>query len=306
MTLACAMLGSALVPLANADDELNGVTAVSAKVSPDYVRKEMPDGSFQPEYYAFGEGGHWAGQISDETIDNLKFLDVAHVIAVPLAERKYIPARDPKKTNLLIMLYWGTTAVPENSSNSMAYEEVREAMVNLGTPKAGQDIHSLGSGNSKQTMSMRDDQLAAWSAAVTMMNMVNQERAREDFTNAMMIGYDAAGLIGTEHGLFVRGTAFGWERQDLVNEIEENRYFVVLMAYDFQLLWGKRQHKLLWETRFSVSEVHNQFDKALPLMARYASQFFGEPSNGLVRTRVPNADVEIRPPTLIDLMDQKK
>jgi len=188
----------------------------------------------------------------------------------------------------------------------MAYEEVRKAMNDLGTPKAGQNIHSLGSGNSKQTMNMSDGQLAAWSAAVTMMNMVNQERAREDFTNAMMIGYDTAGLIGTEHGLFVRGTAFNWERQDLVNEIEENRYFVVLMAYDFPLLWGKKQHKLLWETRFSVSEVHNQFDKALPLMARYASQYFGEPSNGLVRTRVPNGQVDIGTPTLIELLDQKK
>ena len=67
-------------------------------------------------------------------------------------------------------------------------------------------------------------------------------------------------------------------------EIEENRYFIVLMAYDFQLMWKQKKHKLLWEARFSISERHNQFDRALPgIMTEYAARYFGQPTNGLVR-----------------------
>jgi hypothetical protein len=107
-------MGLLLVSLlpAGAQDSINGVTAVSARANKDYARSRLPDGSFQPEGYAFGDGGNWGGEIKDATIDKLKFIDVARVIAAPLASQKYLPARDPEKTKLLIMVYWGTTAVP--------------------------------------------------------------------------------------------------------------------------------------------------------------------------------------------------
>ena len=68
----------------------------------------------------------------------------------------------------------------------------------------------------------------------------------------------------------------------------------------------EKKHKLLWETRFSISERRNQFDKALPLMAKFASQYFGQASNGLVRTRVPEGNVEVEEPTLIELVPDPK
>jgi hypothetical protein len=35
--------------------------AISSKVSKDYARKKLPDGSYKPETYAFGEGDNWGG-----------------------------------------------------------------------------------------------------------------------------------------------------------------------------------------------------------------------------------------------------
>ena len=55
------------------------------------------------------------------------------------------------------------------------------------------------------------------------------------------------------------------------------------MAYDFQLLWKEKKHKLLWETRFSVRENRNDFGKALPAMSQYASRYFGQDTHGLIR-----------------------
>ena len=81
---------------------------------------------------------------------------------------------------------------------------------------------------------------------------------------------------------------------------------MVLMAYDFQLLWKQRRHKLLWETRFSINERSNQFDRALPAMAQYASRYFGQASNGLLRMRVPEGNVEVHEPTLIEFLSEPR
>jgi hypothetical protein len=284
-------------PWAVAADGVDGITAVSAKVAKDYVRTKLPDGSFQPELYAFGKGGKWAGEISDSTIDTLNFTDIAKVIAVPLSAQRYLPASDPAKTRLLIMVYWGTTAVPGTTSASSAYNHFGSAQVTLQF-----DLNPLN----KVPVAIQNAAISDFSAATLMLNIENRKNDRTDFANALMLGYDSPGLVGTEKGDYVRGTAFQTDRDDLYREIEENRYFVVLMAYDFQLLWKEKKHKLLWETRFSISERRNQFDKALPIMARYASQYFGQASNGLVRTRVPEGNVDIKEPTLIELLSEPK
>jgi hypothetical protein len=265
--------------VARAADALNGVVAVASKVSDDYVRTKLPDGSYPIEYYSFGPGGKWGGEIKDATIDNQRFLDVAHVVAKPLADRNYLPAKDPKTAKLLIMVYWGTTAVPGPTSDSGAYDQLSAAQAEAATP-------NMSAAQTNASMSKL-------SSAMTMLQMENDMRDKLDFQNAKMLGYDAAGTIGTDYGNHIRGGAFGAERQELIDEIEVNRYFVVLMAYDFQLLWKQKKHKLLWETRFSISERKNSFDTALPLMAQYASRYFGQASNGLLRTQVQEGKVEI-------------
>jgi hypothetical protein len=264
-----------------------GITAVSAKTSKDYVRIKQRDGSFQPEYYSFGKGGVWGGEIKDDTIDNLSFMDVARIIAQPLANRNYLPGRDPNKTKLLIMVYWGTTAVPESTTTSSVIQTFSEATAHLNQAMA------MGGGVKSGTLATQNAAMSEWSAAMTLLNMENQQRDRADFKNAAMLGYDSTDLVGTDYGKYLSHTALGQEQRDEVAELEENRYFVVLMAYDFQLMWKEKKHKLLWETRFSINERHNQFDKALPLMAQYASRYFGQDSDGLIRKAVPLGRVEV-------------
>lgn len=235
---------------ARAAEGAEGMTAVSSEVFKGYTRPKLPDGSVQPEDYAFGNGGSLGGPFPDPTIDKLSFMDVARVIAVPLAEQKYFPAKDPDKTKLLIMLYWGTT-------------------VTAGRPRGEDD---------------------------------NRIRDHIDYQNSQLLGYDTEGLIGTEYGANLELTALRWHRRDLVAEIEYNRYVVVMMAYDFQSLRSHKVLKPLWETRFSLNQKSNEFDKALPAMARIASRYFGTDSKGLVRTPVPRGDVEVGEPTLIELL----
>ena len=297
---AAALFAGALLaaaPAAFAIEGAEGITAVSSRVSADYVRARLPDGTPKPEGYAFGNGGYWGSPVSDETIDKVGFMDVARVVAGPLRERNYVPDHDPKTTRLLVMVYWGTTDVPEPTNESSAYQtfgsEVQEA--NL----------LLNSGGGFGAVAAGDDLM---SAALQLVKMEESRRARIDFKNAIMLGYDSpdgSSLIGTAYGDQLRFTALRHARNDLVQEIETRRYFVVLMAYDFQMMWKKKTHKLLWETRFSINQPRNDFGKALPVMASYASRYFGEPSHGLVRETVPTGRVEIHEPTLIELFSPK-
>jgi hypothetical protein len=290
-------------PIARAMASSDGVTAVSSKASSDYVRARLPDGSYQPELYSFGNGGHYGGPIDDPTIDPLKFIDVARVIAVPLADQKYLPGRDPAKTKLLIMVYWGITYVPPGISGSSAYNnfnelqnEMNQAQALAGAannPAAAAASGAKGYHSSDSNAGLRDDQLATLSSELTMLSMVNEQRDQTDFQTAKLLGYDSDAAVGTEFGNYIRGTALHARRDDLVEELEDNRYFVVLMAYDFQLLWKQKKHKLLWESRFSIRQRDHAFDKDLPTMAKFASQYFGQDTHGLVRKTIPLGRVEI-------------
>jgi hypothetical protein len=292
MLTSMGMLIVGLLPAA-AQDTVNGVTAVFARAAKDYVRPKLPDGSFQPEGYAFGNGGNWGGEIKDKTIDDLKFIDVARVIADPLASQKYIPGRDPEKTKLLIMVYWGTTAVPMPYDEDPLYLNYKQDL----------DEYKL-----LMSEGLVDEANAVLSSGLTQLSVANQIRDRIDFKNAGMLGYDSdnSGLIGTDYGAHIGATARGLEKSDQVAEIEGHRYFVVLMAYDFQLMWKQKKHKLLWETRFSIDERRNAFDKALPFMARYASNYFGQATHGILRKEVQDGRVEIGDVKWLGTVDEPK
>jgi hypothetical protein len=78
-----------------------------------------------------------------------------------------------------------------------------------------------------------------------------------------------------------------------VTSLQMDRYYVVMRAFDFQTAWKERKIKLLWETRFSLSERQHDFEKELPTMAHTASKYFGQDTGGLIRARIPEGQVDI-------------
>jgi hypothetical protein len=284
------------------------ITAVAAKTAPDYVRVRLKNGTYAPETYAFGEGGHIGGPMVDVSIDPMKFIDVARTISLPLAERDYIPSHNPKETKLLIMVYWGLTDVPPPLSSS-GWMSNLSAIENKAANARG--AASSGGGGGKgyhhqdSSAGLPDWILDEMSAQETIMNIENQERAHRDYLNACMLGYDAEDVVGTDYGNNLRGSPMAMHRDALVEEIEDNRYFVVLMAYDFQILWKDKKHKLLWETRFSLRQRHNNFDVSLEGMARAASAYFGQNSSGLIHRPVPVGRVDFGPLKVLGAPEDK-
>jgi hypothetical protein len=207
-------------PTARAEEDLHGVTAVSSRVTIDYVRVKLPDGSYQPESYGFGKGGKWAGSFDDLTIDKMTFMDVARIIAVPLAVQKYIPDRDPKTTKLLVMVYWGTTKAPEHAANSRAYQRLADAS---NTMKAGPIVLRIPTGptSSKMMVVIKPQRSAdidsGMMAALAQVDMENLQRDKVNQQNAAMLGYESW-WVATEHFEHV-GFGLDFERQDMIDEL---------------------------------------------------------------------------------------
>jgi hypothetical protein len=289
-------LGAVLILLTGVAAPGEEITAVASRVNVDYVRVKQPDGSFQPESYAFGKGGYMSGDRSDATIDKMDFMEIARVVAGPLREQNYIPTRDGHATKLLIMVYWGTTWAPENASGSAVYQAAADNLrvifaAGPGSSNAPATLPRGDSHDSQASTRMSLDQSNKELDALLPVQAENRMRDNMNARNAALLGYNSLwdNYAPFDHA----GTALEHRVQDMKDELEQDRYFVILMAYDFQMMWKSKKQKLLWETRFSISEHHNAFDKQLASMVEDASKYFGQDSHGLVRKEVPEGHVDI-------------
>jgi hypothetical protein len=291
------------------------VTVVSSKVEGNYVRPKLPDGSFKPEYYAYAEGGRWTGSVRDLSIDSLPFMDVARTIAAPLQSQNYLPTRDPKATKLLIVLYWGRTRTPEHAGDTPVAQSLQSAAANVAAKKSQNqhqfydDSTSLSSGAGMPCMRYsatpaQDTAGAdnALSGALASAAAAEHTRDQINAENASLLGYDS--WWDATSG-YMAGTPLEHRRQDMIDELEHDRYFVVLMAYDFQAMWKQKKHVVLWETRFSVRQRGVEFDQQLRAMAQNASPFFGQDSGGLIRKALPPGHVDIGAVKAIGVVAEK-
>jgi hypothetical protein len=125
-----------------------------------------------------------------------------------------------------------------------------------------------------------------------------------DDYNAKLLGFDSENvfelsLMPATPFMPGYGRSFSSELTEktsygVIDALRVDRYFVILRAYDFQAAWKRRKLKLLWDTRFSLSERRHDFEKDLPSMAHAASLFFGHDSHGLVQIPpVPDGHVYI-------------
>ncbi|HEY5228107.1 MAG TPA: hypothetical protein VIJ19_06170, partial [Opitutaceae bacterium] len=260
-------------------------TAVSSRTSEDYSRIQTLDRRYRQETYALGVGGDYGSGERDVDAEKVKFTDVVRAIAGPLAEQDYVSTKDPNKTQLLIMVYWGTTTGSgEPTSMSWRPDTTPTEIKNAISPSAVVQENARPPG---------EGEFSAVQEGTDASEIFN--RGAADFKNAAILGYDSGLIVPDSAGI----TPMHITRDDLLDEVRHNRYFVVLMAYDFQKLWKLKQHKLVWETRFSVRQQDNDFSRILPSMARYASQFFGKDTFGLIRRPLPEGNVEVGIPQAV-------
>jgi hypothetical protein len=108
--------------------------------------------------------------------------------------------------------------------------------------------------------------------------------------NARVLGY----LDDLADANDIRRYAGGGDRySDLIADVEESRYYIVVSAYDFRQLVDHGKRKRLWQTRVSVRAPGNNFNETYLAMMKNASRYFGQNSGRLVRGEASKGEVEL-------------
>ncbi len=116
--------------------------------------------------------------------------------------------------------------------------------------------------------------------------------------NARLLGFDGA----LDELANVSSAAGVTRRQELFDDLEESRYWIALVAVDYQAALREEQVRPVWSVRYSIRSRRTTFDAAAPQMSDFASRYFGRDSGGLINpsTDQPNAKVDIGELQVVD------
>jgi len=241
---------------------------VSATAAKDYVRAIGSDGTPRPETYIVSKGVFFDGSTKDAGLEKTAFIDVAANVGRALLRQNYFPAKDPQLADLLLIMHWGTTTVYEDGikdfkaqdmNNALAsYNAAVAAAANGGPSPDSSELNSMLAGRDTDTMSMNS--FTAYNAKLLGYETVLRNRAKE--------------------------LAVSTDEVTFRNDLAEERYFVVVQAFDYQGLKKEHKKRLLWTTRMSVRAPGTNFKTALPELSQMAAGCFGKQLDDLQRTEV--------------------
>jgi hypothetical protein len=260
------------------------VTAVFSSARRDYVRPKLPDGSFQVETYVVGNGGYGPGVGLNPSIDAVPFPVIVRQMATYLARRNYFPARDANAADLLLVISWGTTHPFGDGTYRNGLDGLSTAMnlvngLNLKQSQADK-VSGPGAGAGGVNPAVMAAANDAAESQLLQMQMFENMRNQADESNARLLGYMSE--INRTNGL-TRYAGGGTYFDDLISDVENERYYVIISAYDYKLAAREKKRKLLWSTRVSIQAQGNRFDRSVAAMLAAASHQFGANSNGLIR-----------------------
>jgi hypothetical protein len=259
-------------------DDDSVVTAVYSKVSNGYQRQKMPDGSFKREYYALTKGVYQPGLSPDRSIDGVRYPQIAKIAAQFLALQNYHLAPDAKSANLLLAITWGTTVPLSDSVYRTNTESFFSASNNLAIANRSPTVNDRSvDGIQSPAAAVRDAASDAFAGQLLQQVMFEDIRRQANEHNARLLGYVGA------------GDAY----HDLISDIESERYYLILTAYDFRDLADGGKPKLCWSTRVSVQAQGNRFNETLAVMLNRASRYFGRDSQRLIRRYEPDTNITL-------------
>lgn len=290
-------------PAGVAADEHAVLTAVFAKTDKGYKRKKGPDGKWVREYYAMSNGGPVEGTVKDNAQERVKFVSIATVLAEQLARQGYFPATDSEKVDLLIVVNWGRTSPFSDGIYRSGTDNVLAAMNALSglnqsassqpaaaptsaetTPQA--EVTATGSVQDMQRQAAQS-QLAS---AMLTQELFNRSRDQQNERNARLLGY--LGDINKVDGI-QRLAGGGGRFEELMADIEEPRYYIILSAYDFKRTVRDKKPKLQWVTRMSMRAPGNSFAEQAAAMIAHSASRFGQNTDGLERKVTPQYKVNL-------------
>jgi len=291
----------ALLPAAARADHTDFVV-VSATASPAYTRQKFVNGIPRPETYVFYEGKYFGGVTRDRSMAHVGIKDIAQVLAPNLAKQNYLPTRNALAADLLIVVNWGTTVTDDTGKKS-----------NLQTQDLLLDsVDAIQGRPDPEQGGLVVDPISALTFDL-MRNQANAMSAQKFAeSNADLLGYTPA-IRREERGQWASPDGLNAAAESHLSDLDEDRYFVILLAYDYQKILHPggapkaEPPPLLWSVRMNIRADGNNFVEALPAMSKVAADFFGRQLDDLKSEQTDvgsRADVEIGPVKVLHVDDK--
>jgi hypothetical protein len=288
-----------LAPLGRANDDYSVLTSVMAKTAKDYKRVKGPDGKWEREYYTLVNGGPAEGTIRDSAQGRVPFVALATVLAQHLARQGYYPAANAEQVDHLLVVNWGQTRPFADAVYRDGLDNVVDAMNMMALKNQASLAANANAGTQTQsemtlTGSVEDMEAEAADSylqnAMIIQDMNNRARNQSNARTAHLLGY--MGNINQADGP-QRYAGGGDLYNELVADIEEARYYIILSAYDFERTVRQQRPKLQWVTRMSMRAPGNSFAEKAAAMIAYSSSRFGQNTGGLERKLYPQYKVNL-------------
>ena len=263
-----------IVGTAFAQSDLKRVV-INASADPEYV--EATKGKAYQTYH-FKEGKQYRGSKRDRSVEDMDFTEVLQVTADYLKTQGFYPAANTDVGDLLILVSWGSTTLDTDFNQVM------------GVTDFGNSNQGDASGPSATPQSQGDAQgMQALQAAA------EAEASASSFLPGGPGSYHRdcnLKLMGFDKGLYGDGSTPA-QRDRLNHDLDRERYFIVLNAFDYQLMMKKQEVKQLWSCRISTRNLGTNFTQAMHFMNKAAAPTFGKNLDQLVTPRVdPDGNVE--------------
>ena len=238
-----------------------------------YLESKVVDGELLRETYHFFEGRHFGGNIKDTSLEEVSFLEVVESLAEEMETRNYHSEPNPDGGDFLIVVHWGVTGIEESFDDLFLNEPTDPDIAPMDS------IMDSSEGAAQQGgFTQQPDNFQSYNSSI------DSGSQRE---NAALIGFDRAlgrkGLMPTDG-------------EELRAMLEDERYFIVLMAYDWQKLRTEKEYELIWSTRFSLGALGTNFRDAHLALSRGAANYFGTNLDGKLgktRTHLGEGDVKL-------------
>ncbi|NET39525.1 MAG: hypothetical protein F6K19_47455, partial [Cyanothece sp. SIO1E1] len=245
--------------------------------SEDYLKERARDPNNRIQTYQFMEGRRYFGKSFDGGVQEMTFMDLATGLAQHLAKQDFYPNSVLGEGELLIVVNYGVTDFEEDMMETLGITSEESVL--------GQDVSQVdvASSSAADVTALFDviDTIAGISSLTDGLNSGNSMTRKE---KAFMLGIEEI-PDRPDH------LSANYEYEEM---LRESRYFVVLLAYDYQLLTKTGEKKLLWSTRYNIRTAGQSYQAAIQDMNLVASDFFGKNFKKLTRKRLDDdSNVEI-------------
>ena len=223
---------------------------IDSEASTTYNEVKENDGGAKYETYVFIKGNFYVGDFDDKSLRTASFEEVAATLAENMKQRNFYPSSSPSEGDLLIVVHYGTTSVEPDLEELFMLDST--------------DPYAQGESDDTGYSEVYSDDFVDL-ADLNDLDANNTAQHRQTMRN------NSLGITKALNRRNITTT----EEFDLRVEMQDERYFIILMAYDYEKLRSENERELLWTTRFSVPSIGTNFEDAYPALARAASAYYG-------------------------------